>query len=311
MVDFSSQTVVIGGGSQGLGRELAELMILRGADVIILARNSERLATVKNDLCSLCIRKDQLVQTYSIDLADAEQVEDFVMSLRVVPSHVFFVAGGCPEEVGLFVDVTPKDTSSCIQRNYLSSAFLAHAMIRLWLKHPQEKATKHLVFTLSTAVFAALPGYAAYTPSKAAVRALADTLRQEVLMYEPIVKIRIQCSFPGNFVTESFAREQERKPELCKLLEGSESMEDTMTIKDVAKSILVGVDRDRYLIMMDMQTRLLFNNKRGPSPSETYVWDWLLGFIASLVWPLYRMMFDSRTRRYGIEQLEKNRKLED
>ncbi len=193
---------------------------------------------------------------------------------------------------------------SCFQKNYFTSALLAHAIIRMWIDRPQGKDARHLIFTASTAAFVAIPGYAAYTPTKTALRALADTLRQEVMIYEPIVKIRVHCSFPGTILTEAFAREQERKPEICKQLEGSDDVENAMTPKAVANAIVAGVDQDRYLITMDMQTHFLLNNMRGPSPPDTYVWDWVLGLVASFVWPFYRKMFDRKTRQYGSERLK-------
>lgn len=174
-------------------------------------------------------------------------------------------------------------------------------MIKLWIDKPQGNETRHLVFTNSTAAFVALPGYAAYTPTKTALRALVDTLRQEVLIYEPIVDIKVHCSFPGTILTEAFSREQERKPEICKEIEGTEDVENAMTAKQVAQGIVKGLDQDQYFIPVDFQTRLLLNNMRGPSPAETWGWDWLLGFIASLVWPFFRMSFDRKTRQYGLK----------
>ena len=172
----------------------------------------------------------------------------------------------------------------------------------MWIDQPQGKGARHLVFTASTAAFVAIPGYAAYTPTKTALRALADTLRQEVMIYAPVVNIRVHCSFPGTILTEAFAREQERKPEICKQLEGSDDVENAMTPKAVADALVAVIDQDNYLITMDMQTRLLLNNMRGPSPADTYVWDWILGLVASFVWPLYRRMFDRKTRQYGSER---------
>lgn len=74
-----------------------------------------------------------------------------------------------------------------------------------------------------------------------------------------------------------------------------------MTAKQVAQAILKGVDKGNYFIPMDFQTHLLLNNMRGPSPAETWGWDWLLGLVASLVWPFFRRMFDRKTREYGLK----------
>lgn len=122
-----------------------------------------------------------------------------------------------------------------MERNYFSAAFIAHAMLRRWLAKPST-LQHHMSFTASTAAFLGLPGYAAYTPTKAATRALADTLRQEVLLYQSRQDIRIHCSFPGTILTESFYREQLRKPPLCKELEGSDGQPDGLSAGAVAPS---------------------------------------------------------------------------
>ncbi|WEW58145.1 3-ketodihydrosphingosine reductase [Emydomyces testavorans] len=296
------ETVVIAGGSVGLGRELASQLIQAGANVIILARNRERLEATAQELQSQRVRKDQEIHTESVDLVNSSQVEDFVQSLQVTPSYVFCVAGGCAEEVGFFADISPQQIVSCFEKNYFSSAFVAHAFVKKWINQPKTSEPRHLIFTGSTAAFVAIPGYVAYTPTKTALRALADTLRQEVLMYESRVKIQVHCSFPGTIFTESFEKEQQNKPRLCKQLEGSDDEKSGMTPEQVAKGILDGIKKNEYLITLDLQTRLLLNNMRGPSPAETFLWDWLLCLVASVVWPIYRKIFDRKTRAYGREK---------
>lgn len=66
-------------------------------------------------------------------------------------------------------------------------------------KPPADNQTRHLVFTASAAAFIGFPGYIAYAPSKTATSALADTLRQEVLLYKSQLEICVACSFPGTF----------------------------------------------------------------------------------------------------------------
>lgn len=233
------------------------------------------------------------------------QVKDFVSKkLNVIPSHVFCIAGGAAEEIGLFADISSQQIISCFQKNYFTAVFLANAMIKLWVSRPQQKQARHLVFTNSTACFMALPGYGAYTPTKTAIRALADTLRQEVIMYESIVDIRIHCSFPGTILTEAFTREQEIKPEILKLIEGTDDTTHAQTAEQVAKAIISGVDNGHFFIPTDTQTRLLLNNMRGPSPAQTYVVDWLMTLIGMIVWPFYRMFFDYTVRQYGKKKIK-------
>lgn len=66
LLTWSSQTVVLTGGSQGMGRGLGKLLAQKGANVVIVARNKEKLAkaieyisvcrsqSTRSDSCSDC-----------------------------------------------------------------------------------------------------------------------------------------------------------------------------------------------------------------------------------------------------------------
>ena len=227
-------------------------------------------------------------------------------SLPELPSSLFCVAGGASEEVGFFADISTDQIFSCFQKNYFSSAYITHALLRRWLENPPDPSiVRHIVFTGSTAAFVAVPGYVAYTPTKTALRALADTLRQEVLLYQKQQKIQVHCSYPGTITTEALVEEQKNKPELCKVLEGSDDPKKSMTPEAAATGIIAGVGRGEFSITLDFDTKLLLNNMRGPSIPDTYIWDWILGFIASLVWPFFRRSWDRTTVQYGLKHKEK------
>ena len=72
-----------------------------------------------------------------------------------------------------------------------------------------------------------------------------------------------------------------------------------MTAEAVSESLFAGLGRDHYLITTDYQTWLLLNNMRGPSPSNNWILEWCVGLVASLVWPLFRRIFDHQARKAG------------
>ncbi|KAL2811971.1 putative steroid dehydrogenase [Aspergillus granulosus] len=300
------RSVIIAGGSKGLGRELAIQLTSQGASVTIVARNPAALEDTRQELLNHIQTTDQTVHAATLDLTDAAKVEEFIVSLPTPPSILFCLAGGTSDEIGFFADITTKNIESCMARNYLAAAYISHAVLRRWLKEPPSSSphARHIVFTASTAALLGLPGYAAYTPSKAATRALADTLRQEALLYALQQEIKIHCSFPGNFYTDAFYEEQRRKPALLKEIEGGEDGGSSgKTVQQVAKLTIEGLKKGKYLITMDSDTELLLNNMRGPSPRDAPVRDWVLGLIGSLVWPFYRVKFDRVTMRFGEKML--------
>jgi 3-dehydrosphinganine reductase len=79
-------------------------------------------------------------------------------------------------------------------------------------------------------------GYASCAPLKAAVRILADTLREECLLYD----IDVAISFPANVRTPGFETENLIKHALTLKMEGPAFEEST---EDVAKYIIECLDR--------------------------------------------------------------------
>ncbi|EED14703.1 steroid dehydrogenase, putative [Talaromyces stipitatus ATCC 10500] len=301
--DPLGQSVIIAGGSKGLGRELALQLADRGANVAILGRTPKALEETLQDLQQKIKGPDQKHSSTVLDLTDAAQVTNYIDSLPEPPSILFCVAGGTASEIGFFADIAAEDIRSCMERNYFAAAFIAHAVLKQWLARPPPfKQRRHIVFTASTAAFVGLPGYTAYTPTKTATRALADTLRQEVLLYRSQQDIRVHCSFPGTIYTDAFYEEQTRKPDLLKELEGSNKENSGLTAARAAELTIEGLKQGRFFITMDMETELLLNNMRGPSPRYWSVWDWILGLLASLVWPVFRIMHDRKTSQYRREQ---------
>ncbi|KAL3466939.1 putative steroid dehydrogenase [Aspergillus heterothallicus] len=306
--NVKGESVVIAGGSKGLGRELAIQLASQGASVTILARDPVPLEETRQELLKHTQTPNQTIHAAPLDLTDAPAVDAFITSLPSAPAILFCVAGGTSPEIGFFADITAQHIESCMARNYLAAAYISHALLRRWLREPPppsaqtQQQRRHIIFTASTATFLGLPGYAAYTPSKAATRALADTLRQEALLYSAHQEIKIHCSFPGNIFTEAFYAEQARKPALLKEIEGGEDGGgDGKSAEHVARLILEGLQGGRYFITMDGDTELLLNNMRGPSPRDAPLREWVLGFVGSLVWPWHRARIDRMTVRFGRE----------
>ncbi|KAI9848234.1 MAG: hypothetical protein M1838_000623 [Thelocarpon superellum] len=294
------QSVVIAGGSKGLGRELALKVVAQGANVIILARGKEALEKTRDELLKVRKSDQQTVEARSVDLSDAAKVDAFAASLETLPTALFCVAGGTADEVGFFADISCEDMRACFDRNYFSAAFITHSILRRWIAQPPATGeSRHIILTASTAAFVCLPGYSAYTPTKTATRALADTLRQELLLYRSQQEIRAHCAFPGTIYTDAFYEEQKRKPALCKELEGSDKNLGGLSTSVVADTLLAGLRRGNFFITMDMDTAILLNNMRGPSPRNIAVWDWILGFVGSLAWPFYRWQWDRATIQHG------------
>lgn len=90
-----------------------------------------------------------------------------------------------------------------------------------------------LVFVSSTLGYMSLIGYSSYGPGKHALRALADTLRSELMLYD----IDVQIFFPNTMYTESYERENLTKPKITLEIEETDT---PVSAEQAAKSMLRG-----------------------------------------------------------------------
>lgn len=85
MGELAGQTVVVIGGSSGIGLETARRARAEGADVILAGRNAEHLERAAHDV--------QARSTAAFDATDPDSLAGFFDSLQVPIDHVMVTAG--------------------------------------------------------------------------------------------------------------------------------------------------------------------------------------------------------------------------
>lgn len=147
------------------------------------------------------------------------------------------------------------------------------------------------------------------------MRALADTLRIEVLRYCcPLSTYSIHCAFPADFVSPGFLLEQKTKTPLTKRIQGTDCTISELEARfpsseKVASLIIAAVDKGDFIICKDsLAASLLFTNMIGPSPKRGWgIADSLLSLVIGwFVWPVLRRRWEGITREDG-EELRRSR----
>lgn len=280
--DYTGQHVFITGGSQGMGKACAKEFLQRGARVTIVARTQSTLDQAVEDLESY-----GKVGGLSVDCTDSEAVADAIRQTGT-PDVLLCCAGSA--HPGLFTEMTPEELARPMTGNYLTALYASHAAIKSMLANPSLNARK-VIFTSSVAAFLNITGYASYAPTKTAIRALADTLRLEMLLYKQ--QISIHCVFPGTIFSEGYEKEQKIKPEICKQQEGT----DGMTPEAIAKAMMAGLDAGHEMICTDFIGNLLRTNMKGTSPKNG-VLDVFLGLLAGIIMPFVQYDWRKKNLNY-------------
>ena len=208
------------------------------------------------------------------------------------------------------MDVPIEALKEQMESNYFSSAYVAHAALQSWINHfksspkPTEPA-KHIIFTSSVLAFLPLTGYGPYTPTKVALRALSDTLSQELLLYAPLAPIRTHTVFPGTIFTEGYEKENLIKPAITKKLEEADGGQ---TPEQVAAASVRGLERGEELITTNgilgvaMKSGMLGGSRRNGWGIVDTVMSWLIMVIMVFV----RRDLDGKVKAWGNARLVKS-----
>jgi short-subunit dehydrogenase len=168
-----SPVALITGASQGSGRAIAHRFAKQGYDLVLAARQPDRLNAVADELRS----DDCQVLALSTDVSDADQVQTLVDSAIERFSAINVLvnnAGICL--TGSFEHTTLQDWHSLFDTNLFGYVNTIHALIPHFLKHGKGA----IVNLGSFGGKMPLPMMTAYCASKYAVTGLTQTLQFEL-----------------------------------------------------------------------------------------------------------------------------------
>lgn len=139
-------------------------------------------------------------------------------------------------------------------------------------------------------------GYSQYSPTKFALRGLAECLRQELLPYDISVHIYYVATIdtPGN------RAENETKPEITKILEKGDISDPSSASR--ARTLVSGIERGTFAIASDFFTDLFRASSKGAAPSNKYIVDIILGALGLVVLPIWRTYADRLVYKHNKEK---------
>jgi 3-dehydrosphinganine reductase len=253
-LNFSGKTVVITGGSSGVGLALAQESLSRGAaTVFLIARTQSTLDSAVN---SLQFSSAQRVLSISADVSDWSSVEAAVSEIsKSCQSVDYLFANAGYADPRLFEELTADQFRNQMNVNFLGAAFVTRLLL------PLLRRGSHVVFSASVCSVLSFAGYGAYGPAKYAVRGLAETLRNELKSFG----IETHIGILSTVDTPGLKRENEVKPKVCSAIEGTATV---FSAKEVAQKIIRGLDRGDYVIVMEPLAWIMVELNCGIIPSN-------------------------------------------
>lgn len=178
--------VLITGASSGIGRDLAREFAKRKCDIILIARNVEKLESIKKEL----IDEYKVNAEYlSVDLSNREKCIELYNQVKNIDILVNNAGLG---DFGNFSKTELEKDFSIIDTNMTAM----HTLTKLYLKDMKEKDSGKILNVASIAGFLPGPLMATYYASKNYVVRLSEAIREELRKEKSNVKISILCPGP-------------------------------------------------------------------------------------------------------------------
>ena len=173
---------LITGASSGIGRDIAKELSQKGYDLILVARNLEKLNEVKEKL-------ETNIETVSMDISNPEnckQLYEKYKDIDILVNNAGF--GDC----GYFDKTNLEKELQMINTNIVAY----HVLTKLYLKDMKAKNSGKILNVASIAGFMPGPPMATYYSTKAYVVRLSEAIREELKKESSKVQISILCPGP-------------------------------------------------------------------------------------------------------------------
>lgn len=237
-MELKGKTILITGGTAGIGLEAAKQFLANGANVIITGRNQERLNAAKNMFPALTAIQSDVAKE-----EDARSLFSQIIELGGI--DILYNNAGVvspPLNLGLENDKHVEGATYEMNVNYLGVIQLNNIFMKM-LKSRKEGAIINTTSILSLVPSVIEPTYSA---SKVALHFYTETLRKHLHFLNS--NIKVFELLPPVVATEMTADRDNKK----------------MSAENLVKALIRGLKKDKYIIRVGDSKLLYFINRLYP-----------------------------------------------
>ena len=252
---FLGKSVVITGGSKGMGLAIAKKIFQLGGSLCLIARGREALDSAAKEIGSFASSTGQFVETICCDATFMDKLKpelEFFIKARGIPNYLFNVAGyAYPQYIE---KLTLEDFRQNMDVNYYSQLVPILILLPFFMKQKRG----YIVNFSSVLGYLGMMGYATYVPTKYAIFGLSEALRNELKPYN----IYFSVVFPPDTDTPGFQHENETKPPETAMMSGNTKL---MQPDEIARVVVKGILKKKFTIFPGNSGLIYLMNRLFPN----------------------------------------------
>ena len=196
---MSKKTILITGASSGIGLEMAKILASKNYNLILVARNLDRLKSIKDDLEAKYSSKVKIVRKDLSLSGNAEALYHEIKKEKLEVEYLINNAG--IGNYGNFIETSLQEELNMIELNIASVVVLT----KLFSQDMVKKGSGNIMNIASLLSFLPFPYYSVYSATKSFVLAFSETVNAELEGTGVMVKALCPGPIDTRFTTNEMA----------------------------------------------------------------------------------------------------------
>lgn len=239
---LDNKTVIVTGASSGMGKGITEKLIKEhGCTVLGVARSQQKMEALVAELGEYADKFSYQLFDVS-ERANWDNYLNYLNENNIKPDILINNAGILPK-FDKFQHYSIEDIEKAMNINFYSAVYSMHALLPLLLESPSPA----IINIDSSAALMSLAGTSVYSASKAALKSLTESMREEL---RGKCYVGIVC--PGFTKTDIFRNQSSSDEKAQKMLNMVSTSCDTMV-----KWIMNGINKQHELMVFGMDAAFM------------------------------------------------------